>query len=118
MSKIIGIDLGTTFCAISVLDDTGRPTIINIPDKKIAPDGNIISSCVLFQTDKVIIGDQARRALQLHRKAFGRFKRDMGTSKDKVDSQKSHATRRALFDAWTMIKHILDFRYQLNSSKS
>ena len=81
MGAYIGIDLGTTFCAISVLDDTGRPTIVNIPDKKIAPDGNIISSCVLFQKDKAIIGDQARRALQLHRKAFGRFKRDMGTSK-------------------------------------
>jgi molecular chaperone DnaK len=81
MGSYIGIDLGTTFCAISVLDDTGRPTIVNIPDKKMAPEGNIISSCVLFQKDKAIIGDQARRALQLHRKAFGRFKRDMGTSK-------------------------------------
>ena len=59
MGAYIGIDLGTTFCAISVLDDTGRPTIVNIPDKKIAPDGNIISSCVLFQKDKAIIGDQA-----------------------------------------------------------
>ncbi|MDB2388673.1 Hsp70 family protein [Alphaproteobacteria bacterium] len=81
MGSYIGIDLGTTFCAISVLDDTGRPTIVNIPDKKIAPEGNIISSCVLFQKDKAIIGDPARRAFQLHRKAFGRFKRDMGTSK-------------------------------------
>jgi molecular chaperone DnaK len=81
MGSYIGIDLGTTFCAIAVLDDTGRPTIVNIPDKKVSPEGNIISSCVLFQKDKAIIGDQARRALQLHRKAFGRFKRDMGTSK-------------------------------------
>ncbi len=81
MGAYIGIDLGTTFCAISVLDDTGRPTIMKIPDKKIAPEGNIVSSCVLFQKDKAIIGDQARRALQLHRKAFGRFKRDMGTAK-------------------------------------
>ena len=76
MGAYIGIDLGTTFCAISVLDDTGRPTIMKIPDKKIAPEGNIVSSCVLFQKDKAIIGEQPRRALQLHQKAFGRFKRD------------------------------------------
>jgi len=80
MGAYIGIDLGTTFCAISTLDDTGRPVIVNIPDKKIAPEGNIVSSCVLFQKERAVIGDQARRALQLHRKAFGRFKRDMGTS--------------------------------------
>ena len=80
MGAYIGIDLGTTFCAISNLDDNGRPVIVKIPDKKIAPEGNIISSCVLFQKDKAVIGDQARRALQLHRKAFGRFKRDMGSS--------------------------------------
>ena len=80
MGAYIGIDLGTTFCAISTLDDNGRPVIVNIPDKKIAPEGNIVSSCVLFQKEKAVIGDQARRAFQLHRKAFGRFKRDMGSS--------------------------------------
>ena len=60
MGSYIGIDLGTTFCAISVLDDSGRPTIVNIPDKKMAPEGNIISSCVLFQKDYCI--PQPRKA--------------------------------------------------------
>ena len=41
MGAYIGIDLGTTFCAISTLDDNGRPVIVNIPDKKIAPEGTL-----------------------------------------------------------------------------
>jgi len=81
MGAYIGIDLGTTFCAISTLDESGRPTIVKIPDKNVSPDGNIISSCVLFKGGKATIGDRARRSLEIDKnRCFGRFKRDMGTS--------------------------------------
>ena len=80
MGAYIGIDLGTTYSAISMLDETGRPVIINNFEKRDSPDGNITSSCVLFNKEEAIIGERARKSFQLNEKAFGRFKRDMGTS--------------------------------------
>jgi len=73
----VGIDLGTTFSAIAYLDEGGIPTIIDNPDAKRGD--NITPSCVEFQKDQVVIGKQARAKLQLRGKAFGRFKRDMGS---------------------------------------
>ena len=35
MGAYIGIDLGTTYSAISMLDETGRPVIINNFEKEI-----------------------------------------------------------------------------------
>ena len=32
MSKIVGIDLGTTFSVIAILDDIGNPEILPDPD--------------------------------------------------------------------------------------
>ena len=37
MSNIIGIDLGTTYSAASILDDSGRPVIVHLGGKNILP---------------------------------------------------------------------------------
>ena len=37
MPSYIGIDLGTTFSAAATLDKTGRPSIIDNPDKTQSP---------------------------------------------------------------------------------
>ena len=80
MSKkyFIGIDLGTTFSAVSVFDETGTPKIVhNLPDGQ-----NITPSCVTKIDDKYVVGEQARRswtADNRSRDAAGRFKLDMGT---------------------------------------
>ena len=29
MTNYVGIDLGTTYCAVSYIDETGRPQIVN-----------------------------------------------------------------------------------------
>ena len=77
MPSYIGIDLGTTFSAVSTIDNTGRPKIIENEDGH-----NITASCVSINGDKLIVGEQARRALQLPpHNAVGRFKREMGTDK-------------------------------------
>ena len=77
MSSFIGIDLGTTFCAVSTLDDTGRPVIVRNSDG-----ANITPSCLEFRDGgKIEVGEDARRTYGINPKVLGRFKRDMGTTK-------------------------------------
>ena len=60
MSKLVGIDLGTTFSAIGVLDDIGKPEIVpNEDGERITP------SAVLFPEEepgKALVGDVALKA--------------------------------------------------------
>ena len=87
MGAYIGIDLGTTFSSVAVLDKKGQPVVIDNPSQK---DGDKITpSCVIFRKDGPVIGQQARRQLQLGDKVFGRFKREMGKSTEyDLDGQK------------------------------
>ena len=74
MPRFIGIDLGTTFSAVAVFDDTGRSTIVTNTDGD-----NITPSVVSFTgTQSVLVGEEARKLLDLDDHTLGRFKRDMG----------------------------------------
>lgn len=76
MSNYIGIDLGTTFSAVATLDDTGRPVIVHNQDG-----ANITPSVVSFlDSNKVEVGESARRVLGTDPNTIGRFKRNMGSS--------------------------------------
>ena len=55
--SIIGIDLGTTYCAVAQLDDLGRPNIISINGANITP------SVVEFSPEKTLVGLEAKKAL-------------------------------------------------------
>ncbi|MDA1284625.1 MAG: Hsp70 family protein [Proteobacteria bacterium] len=59
MSKIIGIDLGTTYSAIAQLDDLGNPEVLSSTDSN----RKITASVVYTNGDKVIVGDKALDAL-------------------------------------------------------
>ena len=74
MGAFIGIDLGTTYSAVSFLDETGRPKILANKDGQ-----NITPSCIDFSSEPFIVGEEARQNLGLNPVA-ARFKRDMGTS--------------------------------------
>jgi molecular chaperone DnaK len=53
----IGIDLGTTFSCVAMLDDLGRPqTLINAEGDKITP------SAVFFEGDNLVVGKEAIKA--------------------------------------------------------
>ncbi|GAA1638937.1 Hsp70 family protein [Nonomuraea maheshkhaliensis] len=57
MGRVIGIDLGTTYCAMAALNDAGVPDIVpNREGERITP------SVVLFQGDIAIVGSQAKRS--------------------------------------------------------
>ena len=55
MSKIIGIDLGTTYSAIAELDDLGNPEVLSDPENN----NRITRSAVFVGRDKAIVGDKA-----------------------------------------------------------
>ena len=56
MSKIIGIDLGTTYSVIAKLNDTGKPEIIENAEGK-----NVTPSVVEFTSETgVVVGESAK----------------------------------------------------------
>ena len=59
MSKIIGIDLGTTYSAIAQLDDLGNPEVLSSTDEN----RKITASAIFVSDNKVVIGDKALDAL-------------------------------------------------------
>ena len=73
MSKIIGIDLGTTNSCVSVLEG-GNPTVIANPE------GNRTTpSVVAFKGDEIIVGDAAKRQMVTNPNTIYSIKRLMGT---------------------------------------
>jgi molecular chaperone DnaK len=76
MSKIIGIDLGTTFSAVSIMEG-GIPKIV-----KNTEGHNTTPSVVSIEGDKIIVGDVAKRGAVANPKGTIRsIKRLMGTKK-------------------------------------
>lgn len=80
MSKVVGIDLGTTFSAIAHINEYGQPEIIpNTESDRITP------SVIMFDEEeaaKVIVGKDARnQAIALPDQIAEFIKRDMGKSK-------------------------------------
>ena len=59
MSKIIGIDLGTTFSAIALLDDLGNPEVLASTDTN----KKITASAVYLKEKNAVVGDKALDAL-------------------------------------------------------
>ncbi len=80
MSKIIGIDLGTTNSCVSVLEG-GSPTVI--PNDE---GGRTTPSVVAFKGEETIVGDRAKRqAVTNPKNTIAPIKRLMGTS-EKVEA--------------------------------
>ena len=73
MSKIIGIDLGTTNSCVSVLEGGNATVIAN-------PEGNRTTpSVVAFKGDEIIVGDAAKRQMVTNPNTIYSIKRLMGT---------------------------------------
>lgn len=73
MSKIIGIDLGTTNSAVAVIEGGEAKIIPN-------PEGNRTTpSVVSFKGDEIIIGDAAKRQAITNLNTVSSIKRHMGT---------------------------------------
>jgi molecular chaperone DnaK len=89
MGAYVGIDLGTTFSAISHIDETGRPTVLHNAEGQ-----NITPSCVAIYDGEMHVGEQARKAWGIdNENVAARFKRDMGSTKTfKLDGKEFTST--------------------------
>ena len=85
MSKIIGIDLGTTNSCVSVLEN-GEPIVITNPE------GNRTTpSVVAFKNGEKIVGDAAKRQVVTNKNSVISIKRKMG-SNEKVELEGKYYT--------------------------
>ncbi len=74
MSKIIGIDLGTTNSCVSVMEGKEAKVITN-------PEGNRTTpSVVAFKDGEIIVGDAAKRQIVTNKDSVSSIKRLMGSS--------------------------------------
>ncbi len=71
---LVGIDLGTTFSAISVTEESGLPKIIPVDEGE-----HILPSVIYFDGDSVLVGRDAERAAESGPEGMVSFiKREMG----------------------------------------
>ena len=80
MSKIIGIDLGTTNSCVSVLEGGEAKVIANKEGSRTTP------SVVAFKKGEIIVGDAAKRQMVTNPNTIVSIKRKMGTS-EKVEAE-------------------------------
>ena len=74
MSKIIGIDLGTTNSCVSVMEGKDAKVITN-------PEGNRTTpSVVAFKDGEIIVGDAAKRQIVTNKDSVSSIKRLMGST--------------------------------------
>ncbi|MEQ1852572.1 MAG: Hsp70 family protein [Chthoniobacteraceae bacterium] len=75
--KAVGIDLGTTFCAVAHIDAYGKPQIVpNAENERITP------SVILFDGNNAVVGTVAKQnAVSEPDKIVDFVKREMGKSK-------------------------------------
>ena len=79
MSKIIGIDLGTTNSCVSIMESGEAKVITN-------PEGNRTTpSVVSFKDGEIVVGEAAKRQAVTNKDTISSIKRLMG-SKDKVEA--------------------------------
>lgn len=71
---ILGIDLGTTYCAMASLDKQGEPYIVSMTDGE-----ETLPSVVMIDGDEVVVGKEAKRCALLEpQKVCDKIKRSMG----------------------------------------
>ena len=98
MSKVIGIDLGTTFSAIASLDDLGNPEVIaSIEDNR-----KITASAIYIEGKNVIIGDKALNYIKDEpKKVILQTKREMENDVVYSVDQGKWVNEKDLVDAYT-----------------
>ncbi|MFF9002090.1 Hsp70 family protein [Streptomyces achromogenes] len=83
MTRVVGIDLGTTYCAVAVADRSGSPSVVRNREGE-----NITPSVVMFQGDTVVVGSQAKRSAATAPDHVVQFvKRYMGETKPVYHSE-------------------------------
>ena len=78
--SIIGIDLGTTYCAVAQLDELGRPNIVSIDGENITP-----SVVEFYSESSYEVGKEAKKAIGSSENIIQEVKRSMGSKETKYN---------------------------------
>ena len=84
MSKIIGIDLGTTNSCVAVYEGDTAKVIANAEGERTTP------SVVAFKNDEIIVGAAAKRQMITNPNTIHSIKKKMGTNKKEKVNGKSY----------------------------
>lgn len=104
MSKIIGIDLGTTNSCISIMENGEAKVIPN-------PEGNRTTpSIVSFKNGEMIVGDAAKRQVATNPNTISSIKRQMGTDyKVKIEDKEYTPQQISAFILQTLKSYAEDY---------
>jgi molecular chaperone DnaK (HSP70) len=69
----VGIDLGTTYSSIAIVNGSGQPELIPNADSD-----RLTASAVLFDEDTIVVGQMAKDALAVQPERWYCFKTQMG----------------------------------------
>jgi molecular chaperone DnaK (HSP70) len=108
-NKVFGIDLGTTYSAIAVVDETGRPIVINN-----AEGDPTTPSVVFFESpENVVVGKEAKALARLHPDLVcSLVKREMG-SEDYTFTAHGRAYRPEEVSSFILRKVVADAEAEL-----
>jgi len=87
--RTLGIDLGTTYCAVAYVDEHGEAKIIpNSASERITP-----SVVFFYKADNIIVGQNAKDTIELSPDSVVSFvKREMGKNKENVRADENFGT--------------------------
>ncbi len=81
MSKVFGIDLGTTYSCISYIDEYGKPVVLKNSDG----DHTTPSVVMVESKENIVVGTEAKRSIEIEPDKTVQFiKRKMGKENDTV----------------------------------
>lgn len=103
MSNIVGIDLGTTFSAIAILNDVGKPEIVPNNESE-----RITASALYFEEDNTVyVGKEALNSCDINDARFVRWvKRYMGENEypKEINGKKWHPSQLSAFIIKKLLK--------------
>ena len=112
MSKVFGIDLGTTYSCISYIDEYGKAVVLKNSDGE-----HTTPSVVMVESDtNIIVGNEAKRSIEIDPDKTVQFiKRKMGKEEDTVllNGKEYHAPE---VSAWILKKLVNDANEELKQT--
>lgn len=112
MSRVFGIDLGTTYSCIAYIDDYGKPVVLKNSDG----DHTTPSVAMVESGNNIIVGNEAKRSIELEPERTVQFiKRKIGKENDTftIDGVEYHAPE---ISAWILKKIVGDANEELRQT--
>ncbi|WP_425379771.1 molecular chaperone DnaK [Spiroplasma endosymbiont of Stenodema calcarata] len=112
MSKIIGIDLGTTNSCVAVMEGNEFKVLENPEGQRTTP------SVVSFKNDEIIVGDAAKRQAVTNPNTISSIKRKMGTTEKVYVNSKDYSPEQISAEILRYLKNYAEKKLGQKVSKA